>query len=295
VNRGYEYRDRIGRDASGLPVLAYLADRYRHSSEADWSERIASGEIRIDGLTVSPETKLASGQVVSWHRPPWREPDAPLDYAVLRMDGPLLAVAKPAGLPTVPGGGYLEHTLLHLVRRRVPEAVPMHRLGRWTSGIVLFGCTPEARARVAADWREGRVRRTYRGLARGSPARDRFEIEVPIGPVPHPVLGSVNAASEDGRFARTSVEVAERRDGCFLADIVIATGRPHQIRIHLAAAGHPLVGDPLYATGGRPAAGCTALPGDPGYLLHAVEIRLPHPTRSTETTLSCPVPRVLRR
>lgn len=294
MNEGYEYRDRIGSEDSGLAVLAYLVARYRHSSEAAWSRRVASGEIRVDGLTVRPETRLEPGQVLSWHRPPWREADAPLAYAVLWMDGQLLAVAKPAGLPTVPGGGYLEHTLLHLVRRRYPQAVPMHRLGRWTSGIVLFGCTPHARTRVAADWREGRVRRTYRGLARGSPARDRFEIDVPIGPVPHPVLGTVNAASSEGRFARTSVEVAERRDGCFLADIVIATGRPHQIRIHLSAAGHPLVGDPLYAAGGQPAAGCTALPGDPGYRLHAAEIRLPHPTRPDRMTLSCPAPPVLR-
>ena len=86
----------------------------------------------------------------------------------------------------------------------------------------------------------------------------------------------------------------ERREGCFLCDVRIASGRPHQIRIHLAAAGHPLVGDPLYARGGVPAAGCTALPGDPGYLLHAAELRVTHPRTGRELEVACAPPPALR-
>jgi 23S rRNA pseudouridine1911/1915/1917 synthase len=98
-------------------------------------------------------------------------------------------------------------------------------------------------------------------------------VEAPIGPVPHALLGSVHAAHPEGRPSSSEFRIVERRATDTLADVVIATGRPHQIRIHAAAAGHPLAGDPLYVAGGRPADGCRALPGDPGYLLHAAEVR----------------------
>ena len=90
------------------------------------------------------------------------------------------------------------------------------------------------------------------------------------------------------------VLVLERREGAFLCDVRIATGRPHQIRIHLAAAGHPLVGDPLYGPGGTPLDGSRALPGDPGYLLHAAELRIVHPRTGRELDVSCAPPPLLR-
>jgi 23S rRNA pseudouridine1911/1915/1917 synthase len=123
---------------------------------------------------------------------------------------------------------------------------------------------------------------------------DAFIVEVPIGPVPHPLLGSVHGASPAGRASRTEVVVLERRDGLFLCEARIATGRPHQIRIHLAAAGHPLAGDPLYGPGGVPPAGCRALPGDPGYSLHAMELRVIHPRTGRELAVTCPPPPRLR-
>ncbi|NIR58870.1 MAG: RNA pseudouridine synthase, partial [Gammaproteobacteria bacterium] len=88
--------------------------------------------------------------------------------------------SKPAGLPTLPGAGFLERTLLHRVRCLDPEAVPMHRLGRHTSGLVLCACTPRARSRLAHAWRTGRVVKRYRALAAGSPAAARFAVAQPI-------------------------------------------------------------------------------------------------------------------
>ena len=121
------------------------------------------------------------------------------------------------------------------------------------------------------------MQKRYRALASGRAERKRFSVELPIGPVPHAVLGTVHGVSPTGRRAVSDVRVLEERADMFLADVEIETGRPHQIRIHLAGAGHPLVGDPLYPVGGVPAMGTTALPGDPGYLLHAAELRFPHP------------------
>jgi len=174
VNAGHEYREEVGPEAAGRTVLAWLAGRYRHSSEATWRGRIAEGEVRLDGQPALAMDVLRPGQSLVWRRPPWEEPGVPLGFAILHRDAHLLAVAKPRGLPSVPNGGFLEHTLLFRVRRLHPEAAPMHRLGRGTSGLVLFARTDGARRAMAAAWRTGRVEKEYRALVRGVPARSTF-------------------------------------------------------------------------------------------------------------------------
>lgn len=293
TNAGFDYREQVGARAAGKTVLDYLAERYRHSSEPTWRARLAAGEVRIDGSPATAEQVLRAGEALVWRRPPWREPPAPLAFAVLHRDPDLLAVAKPRGLPSVPAGGYLEHTLLHLVRRLAPEVAPVHRLGRGTSGLLLFARTPKARRRLAAAWREGRVEKTYRARVTGIPEPPTFSVSDPIGPVPHPRLGSVYAVAPDGKPAVSHVHVLSEQGGHALVEVRIPTGRPHQIRIHLAAAGHPLLGDPLYVAGGLPAPD-PGLPGDPGYLLHAHRLAFDHPTTGARLEITCLPPPELR-
>jgi len=286
-NRGHTYREQLARSADGRALSDFLAQSYRHSSEQDWIERIRHGRVRIDGAVAAPETRLIAGQWLSWERPGWIEPPAPLGFAVLYEDGDVIAVAKPSGLPTLPGAGFLEHTLLHQLRRYREGLRPLHRLGRHTSGIVLCAASEGDRAALSRAWTQGGVRKTYRALASGEPSQSTFEIATPIGPVPYEPLGTLNAASPAGKPARSIVRVVERREREFLCDVEIFTGRPHQIRIHLAAAGHPLVGDPLYAEGGVPPVHCRAVPGDGGYALHAMELRFPHPATEDTVTVRC--------
>ena len=294
LNGGYEYREQLGVRASGQSVLSYLADRYRHSSADQWLARIESGQVRLDGAIARPEAPLLPGQILAWRRAPWREPEAPLSFAVLHRDPHLLGVVKPSGLPTMPAGGFLEHTLLWQVRRRFPEASPLHRLGRATSGVVLFARTGEAARSLAEAWRRGEVRKIYRALIQGIPAEDRFTVETPIGRVPHLRLGSIHAADPGGKPSRSRVMVLERRGDVSLVEVEIGTGRPHQIRIHLAAAGHPLAGDPLYAPGGLPRKDTDALPGDSGYLLHARLLAFLHPATHRPLEVEAPPPSLLR-
>ena len=293
-NRGYAYCDRIGASATGVTVLTYLSSRYRHSSESVWRARLELGEVSIGGLVARVDSILKGGDRLVWRRPPWDEPEVPLDFAVLYQDESMLAVAKPSGLPTVPAGGFLEHTLFARVRRVDPSAAPIHRLGRGTSGIVLFARTREARTRLCEELRLNRMTKTYRALVQGNPSRERFAVTAPIGPVPHLRLGTVHAASEMGKPALSEVRVIEQRQGASLVEIGIRTGKPHQIRIHLAVAGHPLVGDPLYAAGGQPGAMSHALPGDTGYRLHAERIVLHPPGTAVSTEIWCAPPPDLR-
>lgn len=293
-NRGFVYRERVGGGDAGRGVVDHLAQRHPHTSRNEWRERVEHGLVRIDGHVATPELRLTAGSVLAWHRPPWEEPEAPESFAVLHEDADVLAVAKPSGLPTLPGAGFLERTLLHLVRGRYPEAAPVHRLGRFTSGVVLFARHAATGRFLSERMVSGSVEKRYRALASGAPREDRFVVEVPIGPVPHALLGTVHAATPDGKPSRSRVVVVARRGDRFLCDVFLETGRPHQIRIHLAAAGHPLVGDPLYPAGGVPAPDCEALPGDPGYLLHAAEITFPHPRSGETIRVSCAPPLALR-
>jgi 23S rRNA pseudouridine1911/1915/1917 synthase len=297
-NQGHVYAEQVGPGGAGRPVLEHLLARGGPAGESEWRARIASGAVRVDGRVAGPGQVLVAGQRLTWERPPWDEPDVPLCTAVLFEDEDLLAVAKPRGLPTLPGGGqFLESTLLAVVRRHAPEAVPMHRLGRDTSGVVLFARTASAREAVAALFRERRVRKLYRALCTGHPAQDLFPIDAPIGEVPYPPTRTIHAATPAGKVARSRVRVLERRGGpepSSLVDVEIETGRPHQIRIHLAWAGHPLVGDPLFGPGGLPLAGGVAVPGDPGYLLHALRIEFPHPRSGAPVGIECAPPPALR-
>lgn len=295
MNDGYTYRERIRLQAAGQRLDQYLSVTYTHSSLTEWREHITDGRVLLDGARANIETVLSSGQQLHWHRPPWTEPDAPLTAPVLYEDAGVLVVAKPAGLPTMPGGGFLQHTLLHQLRLLDPSVSPMHRLGRWTSGAVVCARDPSAGASIAAQFAQRTIDKRYRADASGRPAQDQFAIEVAIGPVPYARMGKVHAARANGRHASSTVTVVERREDAFLCDVAIATGRPHQIRIHLAAAGHPLVGDPLYVRGGLPAPDGTALPGDPGYDLHAAEIGFDCPRTGQRVRVSAPMPTALRR
>ena len=289
-NDGCVYRERIGLDDEGQALLRYLSQRYRHSTPAQWAEHIASGLVLVDAQPAHSETLLKRGCEVTWQRPPWIEPDAPRSFSVLYEDEDLLAVSKPAGLPTLPGAGFLQATLLHQVQLYAPDAAPLHRLGRWTSGLVLCARNPDASKSLMQQWSSKAVGKRYRALACGLPLWDEMSIAAPIGPVPHPLLGSLHAATPDGKASLSQVTVRERRADGFLCDVRIATGRPHQIRIHLAAVGHPLQGDPLYQPGGLPAPNSQALPGDPGYQLHSAELSFRHPRTGHVLVIECEPP-----
>ena len=294
LNRGYTHRERIDGRSAGLTLLAHLA-HHAHASADEWRARIEAGLVRLDDAGCTPDTVLRAGQTLTWARPPWQEPEVPLSYAVLFRDQDLLAVAKPRGLPTMPAGGeFLDHTLLALVRRRDPEASPMHRLGRGTSGIVLFARTALARSAVQAVFRARAIKKVYRALCAASPKADIFITDATIGEVAHEKLGTVRAATPSGQPSRSTVRVLERRDGATLVEVEIETGRPHQIRIHLAHAGHPLVGDPLYGPGGVPREDVVSRPSDLGYWLHAARLALPHPRTGAPLLIECAPPPVLR-
>ncbi len=300
-NQGWVYRDRIGPEEAGLAVSAFYAGRHRHSERKVWERRLEQGEIEWNGQRLRADGPLAIGDRLAWHRPPWQEAAVPASWRLVFDDGDLHVIDKPSGLPVLPAGGFLEHTLLRLMERRHasdPAGIPrpVHRLGRFTSGLLVCARRPATRAWLSARLRErtgslrengapdgkkatpgqeaallGGCRKIYRAsLAPGRLALAEgggMVISRPIGRRPHPLLGQIWCASDDGLHSLSRLTLLERRRSDDLVEVEITTGRPHQIRIHCAAVGAPLLGDLLYQPGGG--ALDDVMPGEGGYCLHA--------------------------
>jgi 23S rRNA pseudouridine1911/1915/1917 synthase len=309
MNQGWVYIDRIRPQDAGTTILDFYAERYRHSNWAEWQSRIERGEVLLNSCRTSVDERLATGQRLEYHRPPWEEPEVPLSFDEIYRDEDLLVINKPAGLPVLPGGNFLEHTLLHQLKLKYPQnpPVPVHRLGRGTSGLMVLARSASARSTLSRQFREATagaadahaprpIGKTYRALLRAGDVPDRFTVTTAIGKVPHLVLGYVYGASEHGRPAHSEATVLQRSPNATLVEVAIRTGRPHQIRIHMAAAGYPLLGDPLYDVGGFPLAVDMSdpenmpVPGDVGYFLHAYRLGVLHPRTSQAMTWTCDQP-----
>ncbi len=301
VNNGYIYSDHVLKADEGVSIAAFYSRHFPHSSEKTWRQRIQAGQVLRNGRPPSPDDRLAGGDRLDYHRPPWEEPDVPRNFRTLFEDANVFILAKPSGLPVLPGGGFLENTLLHLARRSLdPGCSPLHRLGRGTSGAILFTRNARTARFLSLAMAERRIRKVYLALAAGTNIPDTLTIDAPIGPVPYQRLTTIHAYSPDGRPSISHVRVIRRlpRENATLLEVTIPTGRPHQIRIHLSKAGFPLVGDPLYQSGGIPRPDgrddeYAALPGDPGYFLHSWKIRFPLPDGGKETEVVCPPPPIL--
>ena len=309
-NQGWTYCDRIGSREAGQLLTVLMSERYAHSSAGQWQQRLEQGELRRNGIPLSGDVLLERGDRISWQRPPWREPAVPDQWQVICDDGDLLVLNKPSGLPVMPGGGFLQHTLSSLLEQRsrakgeeqAPK--PVHRLGRFTSGLQVCARSPQTRAVLSRAFTpEGGCSKLYQawsqrveGLESGYP----LVVQSDVVERSHPLLGWIWGPEPPGDEpvrrrlkAHSELKLLERHAHGDLLQVAITTGRPHQIRIHLAQLGSPLLGDPLYAAdlGLHP----QATPGDGGYHLHAWRLQ-GLPGRADPTLrLEAPLPEAFGR
>jgi 23S rRNA pseudouridine1911/1915/1917 synthase len=285
-NEGFVYRTRVAADAAGSSVLAFHVARFRHSDEATWRAAIDLGRVLVNGRRAAPNEVLAAGDELEFHRPPWREPEAPESFGVAFEDEHVLVAVKPAGLQVLPAGPFSARTLLELVRASHAsraEAAPAHRLGRGTSGLIAFGKSALGRSSLTRQLRELTFGKTYLAWVEGARLPGSFAAQQPIARLLHGPL-TIHAAAPHGRPSLTRVRVLRREGERTLVAAQPITGRPDQIRIHLAAAGAPIVGDPLFGPGGVPKS--DAPPGQGGYLLHAARLSFTHPATGVRVRLS---------
>ncbi len=304
MNRGWIYRERVKPADAGKTILEYYSQKYTHSSRQEWQARIESQQILLNKQPADAATFLRAKDELAYHRQPWKEPEVPLQFDVLYEDRDLLVVNKPSGLPVMPGGGFLEHTLLWQLKKQYVDdtPVPIHRLGRGTSGLMLLARSQLAKSQLTRQMRDSTIKqdksqisKVYRVLISGKAIADYFCIIQPIGKIPHPVLGYIYGATPQGKYARSECRVVRRDRNCTLLEVEIFTGRPHQIRIHLASVGYSLLGDPLYIAGGtyaeiEPDRQQIPVPGDCGYYLHAYRLSFSHPRSLLPMNFLCPIP-----
>ena len=275
-NAGWAHHDRVLRHGEGEWLSQWMANRYQHSDAAVWLGRIAAGELHRNGELLRGDTHLVSGDEIRWQRPPWLEEAIPDQWDTIHDDGDLLVINKPSGLPVMPGGGFLEHTLTALLAST--GAKPVHRLGRFTSGLQVCARTAATRAALSKQFRpDSRCQKIYQAWAHrveGLEPGQSLVVSTDVVERQHPLLGWLWGPEPQNKeptrkrlMAHSTVRLLERCAAGDRLEVTIRTGRPHQIRIHLAQLGSPLLGDPLYLLNRKISDHAT--PGDGGYGLHA--------------------------
>lgn len=240
---------------AGIRLADFLERVGSGFRRADLRWSVAAGRVRVNGMPGSPQQRLRAGDVVQFAAAgllPRYDAARGLP-AVLYESATVLVVDKPAGVPTVPDRSGRDpgmHGQLAALRPDADLRI-VHRLDRDTSGCLLLGKGVAAARHFDAQFRGGMVRKTYVALVDGVPTADTWTIDAWLGPDPRRP-GKVIAAHAPGRGlreARTEVAVRRRFERHALLDLHPRTGRSHQLRVHLAASGHAIVGDAAY--GGR--------------------------------------------
>lgn len=228
-------------------LLGALCARFPAVPEIVWRQRFARGRVLdADGTALAPDSHARTGLDVYYYREVDDEPPMPVREAVLYVDADLIVVDKPHFLPVVPAGRFVRETLLARLMRAFPgdEPAPLHRIDRLTAGLVLFARNPAARDRYQSLFRERRITKCYEAIAPALPQlalphvhRSRLEAGEPFFRM-REVEGAPNS--------ETRIHVIEAVGAHWRYALEPVTGRKHQLRVHMAALGAPIVGDPLY-------------------------------------------------
>lgn len=234
---------------------AFLAASLEGASRSRAARLIKDGHVTLNERSVQPSRRLQPGDIVRGEMPALADELAPepgpLDQ--LLTTAGLVALDKPAGMVMHPGAGASRGTLAHRLVAHYPELVGVghprrpgivHRLDKDTSGVVLIARTPAMYAHLAKAFERREVRKRYLLIVRGMPDPPRGRINAPIGR--HPTQRTRMAVVRRGRPAETGYRVLDQGSSAALVEASPITGRTHQIRVHMAAVGHPIVGDATY-------------------------------------------------
>jgi 23S rRNA pseudouridine1911/1915/1917 synthase len=301
---------------SGWTVVEFLAHRFKYHTAEGWDRRVRERWVKVNDVHVGPEHRVKKEDTVHytiWHS----EPAVDDTYDVLYEDEWLVAVGKSGNIPVHACGVYITHTLIARVKEDFGRKLNLaHRLDRETSGVVVLCKDRESNRRIAGMFARGEVDKSYLAVVYGEVPDDRFEVDAPIGkmdqrdryPQEYEWGKAHNLATylpkrrvdvEGGKPAQTSFEVVRRLEGYTVLAAVPATGRTNQIRVHLAHAGYPIVGDKIYALKGELyeellREGLTARVREALVLdrhaLHCSALRFDHPMTGEFVTVEAPLP-----
>lgn len=287
-------RLRASEESKNQRLDAFLASSLDGLTRSQATRLIESGEVAVNGRAVSKSYKLAGGEDIAVTLPE-PEPveavpqDIPLD--VVYEDADVIVVNKPSGMVVHPAPGHPDGTLVNALLYHCAGTLSgiggalrpgiVHRIDRDTSGLIIAAKNDAAHQYLSAQLADHTLARTYECIVVGALREDRGTVDAPIAR--HPTDRKRMAVVAGGREAVTHWEVIARYPGYTHVRCRLETGRTHQIRVHMAYIGHPILGDTVYGAKKE-------VPGLTGQCLHAVGLRFLHPRTHEVMELSCPLP-----
>ena len=290
---------RASEESKNQRLDAFLASSLDGLTRSQATRLIESGEVAVNGRAVSKSYKLAGGEDIAVTLPE-PEPveavpqDIPLD--VVYEDADVIVVNKPSGMVVHPAPGHPDGTLVNALLYHCAGTLSgiggalrpgiVHRIDRDTSGLIIAAKNDAAHQYLSAQLADHTLARTYECIVVGKLREDRGTVDAPIAR--HPTDRKRMAVVAGGREAVTHWEVVARYPGYTHVRCRLETGRTHQIRVHMAYIGHPILGDTVYGAKKE-------VPGLTGQCLHAVGLRFLHPRTHEVVELSCPLPEEFTR
>jgi len=298
----------VPRECAGWRLDHFLKRRIGRLSRTRIQEIIREQITFPDGRRARPSSAVRAGEVILLRRPAPVEPDVPRRFDVLYEDSSVLVIDKPAGLPMHATAKFWRNTLTALLRERYPgERMDVaHRIDRETSGVLLIARGAAAASFLTKAFARRAVDKTYLALVKGTPP-DEGVIDLPLKLLDTPsrvMMGPAAPSDLDGLPAVTRYRVVQRFAAHALCEARPETGRQHQIRVHLAAIGHPIVGDKIYGASeelfmrscdeGLTPELLACFDHLPRHALHAHRLTFPHPTGRGPVTVESPLPADIR-
>jgi len=289
---------------AGVSLLKYLAQRFSYLSESAWQELLLDGRISRNGVRSDGTVQIKSGDVIGCDLPDFKAPEVNFDYSIVHQDEWLLAINKPAGLRVHSGGRFVTANLMyhlrHIHQPPYPEAYLVNRIDADTSGLILLARDKRVLSELMRQFSAGEVKKRYLAVVAGCPSPASGSIMLPIGPVEGAAVPRYRVDQDAGKSAVTHYRTIRKLSPAFtLLELQPETGRTHQLRVHLAALGHPLAGDALYTM------------DDAAYLvhrrnsvlpaglqrqaLHSERLTINHPVLKTSLTLVAPLANDIER
>jgi 23S rRNA pseudouridine1911/1915/1917 synthase len=289
----------VGNQDAGERLDVFLARKFSRS-RSELRSKLAGDVLSEDGRKLKWSHRLKEGEVIRVPSREHPEPQVEVTYRILHEDDWILVVDKGPGAPVHPVRTFRTRTLLTRLRADLDESglKPAHRLDRETSGVLVFARKKPALTALMKQFKDGLVSKKYLAIVRGSPGFDQKTVDLPLGRDPDfPIRCRMRPGS--GRPAQTEFAVVQRYKDRALVSAVPRTGRQHQIRVHLAALGHPLLGDKLYQEDGKP---YLAMIGDRlddetlkrlghhRHALHAQSLQVRHPQTGKQLRIRAGLP-----
>jgi RluA family pseudouridine synthase len=305
---------RISAQFAGKSLIDFLTRRFKYLTLEEWKRMIGRGKVTVNGKAIAHDHLLKKNDIVAYSDVR-SEPPVDINIQIMHEEKTFLVANKPGNLPSHSAGNYIKNTLIFLLRERMAgkgfhgTIHLAHRLDRETSGIIVAAKTEIAHRSLVQQFEAGTVGKEYIALVRGVINDDFFEVKGFLVPDRDSCISIRNKvvfdAGPGAKYSATTFDVMERFASSTMVKCRPLTGRTNQIRIHLAHAGHPLVGDKLYgrtddeflAFVKNVKAGCyDLLPWQetPRHLLHASRLIMHHPTSGELVAFDAPVPEDMR-